>query len=88
MYLAPPDGGALLLAELLDDVVAQLARDGDALRRRHHRAHLLLDLLALLLGHHGALVPLDEAALVSQLGRANLQDSSELGSWIKVPKGV
>ena len=43
MYLAPPDGGALVLAELLHHLVAQLARDVDALRGWHHRAHLVGD---------------------------------------------
>ena len=42
-YLAPPDGSALVLAELLHHLVAQLARDVDALRGWHHRAHLVGD---------------------------------------------
>ena len=41
-YLAPPDGGALVLTELLHHLVAQLARDVDALRGWHHRAHLVV----------------------------------------------
>ena len=42
-YLAPPDGSALVLAELLHHLVAQLARDVDALRDWHHCAHLVED---------------------------------------------
>ena len=41
-YLAPPDRSALVLAELLHHLVAQLARDVDALRGWHHRAHLVV----------------------------------------------
>ena len=42
-HLAPPDRSALVLAELLHHLVAQLARDVDALRGWHHRAHLVGD---------------------------------------------
>ena len=109
-HLAPPDWSTLLLTELLDDVVAELARDGDALRGRHHRAHLLfheicaelfdgilwkehlkkvhllLDLLALLLGHDGALLPLNETAVISQLSLTNLKVSKLKGGLTRRQK--
>ena len=73
-HLAPPHRGALVLAQLLNDVVTELAGDVDALGGGHHGAHLLLHLPALLLWHCATLLSFDNTALFSQLRLADLRN--------------